>query len=421
LNIETQRLNREISLISIMQKRFDEEFEKEIKPISQNIANEPLCYHCKGRCIGKLGNGYTNVERAMAIGGKDYKENCELCHGIFYKFDKYYKAAKNLLDTIEYDSFVIGSKYDTEMLYNEESLWQRVNTPWGESIKLEFNREFGKYFSALSGKEGKRDNPDVSIVVDTVFDDVSITIFPVFIYGRYKKYDRNVTQTEWLCKACNGKGCERCNFTGKMYENSVEGYIAKVALPMFMAEGDKFHGMGREDIDVRMLGNGRPFIIEMKSPKKRKVDLKILENNINESSKNVIEVGALKYVSNNMVEKIKNAKVVKEYEAIFTTAAKLEKVKEAINSLKGATICQKTPTRVLGRRADIERKKEVKDIILVDYKGDKYKIKIKAEGGTYIKELIHGDRGRTMPSIASIVGEECNVVELDVVWIYDDV
>lgn len=28
----------------------------------------------------------------------------------------------------------------------------------------------------------------------------------------------------------------------------------------------KFHSGGREDIDVRMLGNGRPFLIELINP-----------------------------------------------------------------------------------------------------------------------------------------------------------
>jgi len=33
------------------------------------------------------------------------------------------------------------------------------------------------------------------------------------------------------------------------------------------------HGMGREDVDARMLGRGRPFIIEIKEPRRRHFDL----------------------------------------------------------------------------------------------------------------------------------------------------
>ena len=38
---------------------------------------------------------------------------------------------------------------------------------------------------------------------------------------------------------------------------------------MLGAEDDAFHGMGREDIDVRCLGRGRPFVVELKSPMRR--------------------------------------------------------------------------------------------------------------------------------------------------------
>lgn len=70
-----------------------------------------------------------------------------------------------------------------------------------------------------------------------------------------------------------GKGCESCNFSGKQYLISVEELISAEFINDAGAKGSKFHGAGREDIDVRMLGNGRPFILELKSPLKRSLDL----------------------------------------------------------------------------------------------------------------------------------------------------
>ena len=37
---------------------------------------------------------------------------------------------------------------------------------------------------------------------------------------------------------------------------------------IFAADEIFLHGSGREDIDVRMLGHGRPFILEFINPKK---------------------------------------------------------------------------------------------------------------------------------------------------------
>lgn len=39
---------------------------------------------------------------------------------------------------------------------------------------------------------------------------------------------------------------------------------------------------------------------------------------------------------------------------------------------------------------------------------------IATQAGTYVKELIHGDFGRTSPSISSIIGQEIDIIALDV-------
>jgi tRNA pseudouridine synthase 10 len=44
-------------------------------------------------------------------------------------------------------------------------------------------------------------------------------------------------------------------------------------------------------------------------------------------------------------------------------------------------------------------------------------LKVEAESGTYIKELISGDEGRTKPSLSEIIGYPCKVIELDVIEI----
>ena len=40
---------------------------------------------------------------------------------------------------------------------------------------------------------------------------------------------------------------------------------------------------------------------------------------------------------------------------------------------------------------------------------------IEAESGTYIKELISGDEGKTQPNLSYIIGIPCQVTELDVI------
>jgi tRNA pseudouridine synthase 10 len=42
------------------------------------------------------------------------------------------------------------------------------------------------------------------------------------------------------------------------------------------------------------------------------------------------------------------------------------------------------------------------------------------DGGLYIKELFHGDEGRTDPSLASLLGIDVTVQTLDVTDVLDD-
>lgn len=41
-------------------------------------------------------------------------------------------------------------------------------------------------------------------------------------------------------------------------------------------------------------------------------------------------------------------------------------------------------------------------------------IDIQTQAGTYVKELVHGEFGRTVPSLASIIGQKIDILALDV-------
>lgn len=43
-----------------------------------------------------------------------------------------------------------------------------------------------------------------------------------------------------------------------------------------------------------------------------------------------------------------------------------------------------------------------------------FKLSLSTQAGTYIKEFVHGDFGRTKPSLGELVGIDCDILELDV-------
>ncbi len=390
---------------------------KDLQEIARKIAEYKLCDACLGRQFAKVEHGLTNVERGRKIrqilnlDRVDYKD-CWLCEGLMGEIEKFAELVVEELKEYDFKTFLIGCKVDEEILMKE----RRIETEYSESIKRELNREIGKIVSKKLNKPADFKSPDIVAIVNTIYDFVELDIRPIFIYGRYKKLKRGIPQTKWYCRKCRGRGCEYCNYKGKMYEESVEELISKKALEMFDAKDEEFHGAGREDIDVLMLGNGRPFILEIKEPRKRNIKLDELQKLINEYAKGKVEVSDLRYASRHEIEKIKSAK----YPKIYRVKIRFEengKINEAVNALRGKIISQRTPKRVAHRRVDKIRYKKILDIYVEDLKMNEATIIVKAEAGTYIKELVTGDDGRTTPSLSELAGVKLEVESLDVIGI----
>jgi len=228
-------------------------------------------------------------------------------------------------------------------------------------------------------------------------------INPLFIEGRYRKLVRGIPQTKWPCRECKGKGCERCNFTGKMYQESVEELISPEFLRESRGSETKFHGAGREDIDVKMLGTGRPFVLEIKEPLRRSLDLKGLEDKVNQSAEGKVEISGLKFTGKERRKQIKTSST--DTYKIYRALVKVEKdvTPEDMGLIKSLKLIeQRTPQRVVHRRADIIRKREVRNIEVKKLDDGCLELVIECQGGLYIKELISGDDNRTQPSVLII-------------------
>ncbi len=391
-----------------------------VKEEAKKLEGYKLCDACLGRQFAKVEHGITNEERGRRIremmGWERVEaEECWLCEGLMGEIEKFSDMVVEALKEYEFNNFLVGCKVDEEILKREEE----ISTPYSESIKREINREVGKLVAKKVDKPAEFIHPDIVAIVDTRYDVVILDVRPVFIYGRYRKLVRGIPQTKWYCRKCRGRGCEYCNYKGKMYDESVEELIATKAMEVFQAKDEDFHGAGREDIDVRMLGNGRPFILELKEPRKRNINLDELQELINEYAKGKVEVSQLRYATKDEVEKIKTAKYPKTYRVKIKFEEK-GKINEAVNALRGSIISQRTPKRVAHRRADKVRRRKIIDIKIEEIGMNEATLMIKAESGTYIKELVTGDEGRTTPSLAELAGVEMEVVELDVIEIGDE-
>jgi tRNA pseudouridine synthase 10 len=202
-----------------------------------------------------------------------------------------------------------------------------------------------------------------------------------------------------------------------MYPESVEELIAKPTLDLTSGTKASFHASGREDIDARMLGKGRPFVLEVTKPQKRFLDLKKLERIVNAHAEEKVEVSNLRFADRSFVRKLKKAessqkeyRVIMEFERKITTEALTALEKELTNVM----IKQRTPLRVLHRRADLMREKYIYEVKVKKLPPKKAEMKIRCQGGLYVKELVTGDEGRTTPSISEILRNKAKPLKLDV-------
>ncbi|NMC60663.1 MAG: tRNA pseudouridine(54/55) synthase Pus10 [Candidatus Methanofastidiosa archaeon] len=386
-----------------------------------------LCNHCLGRQFGKISVSTNErrgeVIRNLLIGLSPEKSNklsfqnpCFLCDNIFEKTDE---ILDKLNPDFEFSSFHAGTSVSKEIINKEEILKEKYGLDYQESIKQELNRELGKKIGEILGKEFKREKEDVTILLHPYESKIEYVINPIFIYGRYKKLIRGIPQTIWLCRKCKGKGCSRCNRTGKMYEESVEELVSNLFLKETKGTGSSFHGAGREDIDVLMLGNGRPFVLEIKSPKVRKINLQKIEEEVNKNNEGKVNISELCFVEKEVVEKVKNTHLKKIYRAEIDVCLTNEEMRKLEEFFDDRGIYQETPNRVIHRRADKTRIRKVYKVRAS--KEDCTSLEIYCDGGLYIKELISGDEGRTNPSIAEVLGKKVKCVLLDVISIEERV
>lgn len=410
----------------------------------------PICDSCLGRQFAMLSTGLTNAERGrslktvlamqasaqedpalledlapcylparLKLGRRDEPDaRCTVCLGEMSHemLDKWAERAAAALSGWEYSTLVVGTKISGLLAENEELLLADGGSRHAEPFKSELNREVGKRLAQLTGKSFDLKSPDMVVHLNLEKGEVELQVASLFIRGRYRKLVRGIPQTRWPCRECRGRGCPRCSGTGRMHQESVDELIRPAVMHAAESEDTVFHGAGREDIDARMLGRGRPFIVEAIRPRKRRIDLPGLEAEINHQAEGKVEVIELALADSSMVERLKEATFQKTYSVLVRLGAEVaeEKLKSGLNRLVGQ-VDQRTPTRVSHRRADKLRLRRVYSADLIEVKGRLARINVKGESGLYIKELIFGDGGRTQPNLAEILRVDAIVEELDVI------
>ncbi|KAJ1973024.1 putative tRNA pseudouridine synthase Pus10, partial [Dimargaris xerosporica] len=121
---------------------------------------------------------------------------------------------------------------------------------------------------SLTGDELKQAGlfPPPLVTEPSVLHDVGFSHGSLYLPGQYNKYAHDISQIPFVA---DGR---------QLAQTSVSEIIGQPAQLIFKADEVKFVASGREDMDVRMLGDGRPFYLVLLNPKQTVVTAKALDD-----------------------------------------------------------------------------------------------------------------------------------------------
>jgi hypothetical protein len=224
----------------------------------------------------------------------------------------------------------------------------------------------------------------------------------LYLIGKYRKACRDFGQSHW-----------------DAHSTSVAETIVPSVCALFgnsPIEKCLFSASGREDMDVRMLGSGRNFVLQLGDAKSLDA-LKSIENFRIDSGDVIVDSG-LRLADKGVLDWLhwSTEQHVKIYRCIVWSANKFVESTNWTNDLK---VFQSTPLRVLHRRTEHVREKYIHAMELEKINDHFAIVTLRASAGAYIKEFIHGDFGRTTPCFNDVVfggvdGNKCDILQLDV-------
>jgi len=366
------------------------------KKIAENTLYKPLLETLK-----KYGHELTVEEN----------KKCVFCGSNLDRLiDHFVKESLERLKEVSANTFLVAIKHSEKIIAREEEIVRRYKLKYYELMERELKREVGKKISELTGLQPDFQKPDVIILLDLDAETVNIKPMNLYILGRYFKVGRNISQIKWMYK--NDHYHRRISF-------SIEEALIPL-IKMFKGSKVKLHAAGREDVDVRMLGTGRPVVIEVKEALNRNINLEDVERVLN-AQHPYIKFKLIEYSDKKTLRKLKIESPMKSkiYRALIYSPSKLsaEEVRSIEEYFRNVTVVQRTPKRVRHRRADIVRRKIVHEVKMRIVDHNLVESIIYCQGGLYVKELISGDGGDTSPSFSEILGKDLECIELDVLLV----
>ena len=358
--------------------------------VSQILKNYNLCQNCTRRLILKSYQKQYQKSRTFL------DRKCYICKDIFETLDTVLFNIYEKINTFDFKTFNLGLTIKHSYLERDDYLKSKFKIKGIENIKSDISNELAKKITKKTNSQKINENPDIFLQINLKNDSCIIRSKPIFVYGRYNKKIRNISQKLRSCKTCNGCGCHNCNFTGLENIESIEGKISYFLKKKFDAKQVQINWIGGEDQTSLVLGNGRPFFAKIINPKKRN---RLLRKSSDLNTVYLSELRKLSVQPKGSVPFKSEVSITIDTKKLITSFA-LKK----LNILKNAEIMNysKDKRNNLKRIYDVHYKKLGKTTFLLD---------LFMDGGIPIKSFVQNSD--LTPNISELLENQCICKKLD--------
>ena len=371
---------------------------------SKSILNEcDLCDNCLGRFFIRL----THLASARILGNQIRHSinsriitKCYICKNIFSNIDLYVKMMQDTSFGYEFSTFTVGAILKQSTIERDDKLRSKFHLRGVDGIKTAITKELGKKFVRKAKKRIEHLSPDITFTINFRTEQCNVKTKFIFLYGRYLKDKRGLSQKEESCKDCKGRGCIFCNNHGIVSFDGVEGKVAKFLYEKFKTEQVKFTWIGGEDKTSLVMGDGRPFFAKLFSPKKRNIRL-AKKSKLNEIM--IHDLRKIDYIPNGSIHFKSKTKI------LISTKNNIPS-----NKLKNLKHLANIPIEITD--SNRQYKKTIYNLKYKKYSLQSFAVEIEADGGIPIKRFVDGSD--IIPNISGIMGVQCSCKKFDINQIY---
>jgi tRNA pseudouridine synthase 10 len=352
------------------------------------VARFSLC----AKCASRQGEG--NEFEATDSRG------CFICQGLTARTGAL--GQKVIRGALKYDfrTFSVGMIILPEVQEREDQVRSELQIRGGETIKSQMSREIASIVSKKTYRKVDRGHPELTVLVDLRSDSLSMTSKSLFLYGRYSK-PRGVSQRREICENCGGRRCDECE-QGYSRIPSMEVVLGGKLVRILGASDVKFTWFGSEDPDSIVYPPGRPFVAEVRNPRKRRAprSVRLL------TGRGLAGTAGMKVLKG-------RPKVVPSF--IFKTRAVIE-------PLEGFPVDLAAARKIGGALVDYRNNKGktvVKKVysVLVKRKGKLLIAEMKLDGGLPVKRLVSGES--TSPSLSEVLKTPLKCQRFDILRVWE--